>query len=516
MGAPGPHDRSEQELKWSEIHFRSLIENASDVIAVVGRDGKLRYASPSLERVLGYRVSDLLGTDLMALVHPEEVEEARTCLSAEDATKLAPGYRDLRLRHRDGSWRVLSLCPTPLPESAGGPGLVLNAHDVTERRQLGEQIRQAAKMEAVGRLAAGVAHDFNNVLTLVIGHAELALMQLGPEDSLRANLREILAAAEHAASLTRQLLTFSRKRLIEPEVLDVRAVIGGMSGMLHRVIGEDVELVTAIDPTTARVRADRANLEQILLNLAVNARDAMRGGGRLTIEVGNVKLDERHARRHPEALSGHCVMLAVTDTGHGMDAETRRRIFEPFFTTKESGHGTGLGLATVYGIVEQLGGSILVDSEPGRGATFKVYLPRVEGDVVAPTAPDGGKLTPGEGTILVLDDDELVRGLARATLERAGYRVLVAGDFAAAERIFAGGEPVDLVIADVVMPRLEGEMARRWASREPAPSILFMSGYTDEVSERTGLLAGGARFLQKPFTPVELSQRVRELLAARS
>jgi nitrogen-specific signal transduction histidine kinase len=390
------------------------------------------------------------------------------------------------------------------------------AHDMTERRSLEEQIRQAQKMEAVGRLAGGVAHDFNNLLTAISGYSDFLLRRLGPQHPLRKDAEEIQRAAARAASLTRQLLAFSRRQVLEPKVIDLNLVVTDMEKMLRRLIGEHIELATSLDPALGRVRADRGQIEQVLLNLAVNARDAMPGGGRVTIETRNVDLDAAYARDHVGIEPGAYVLLCVSDTGVGMDDETRLHIFEPFFTTKAGGSGTGLGLSTVYGIVRQSGGSIEVASEPGRGAAFKVYLPRVEG-TAAPLAapkPAGPDLAAGTGTVLVVEDEEIVRSLARRILETAGYRVLEAADPHTALEIcdrFAG--PIDLLLTDIVMPKMSGRvLAERVAERRPEVRTLFMSAYAEAAVARE---AGGEdlAWIEKPFTVDMLTRKVQEVLA---
>ena len=381
------------------------------------------------------------------------------------------------------------------------------------------QLVQAQKMEAIGQLAGGVAHDFNNLLTVISGRSHLALAQLPADHALRRHIDLIRTTADRAAALTRQLLAFSRKQVLEPKVLDLNAVVAGLAPMLSRLIGENLELTAVPAPGLGRVKADPSQLEQVIVNLAVNARDAMPQGGRLTIETGNVELDEAYTRRHPGATPGRFVMVAVNDTGHGMDAATQARIFEPFFTTKEPGKGTGLGLATVFGIVKQSGGSIWVYSEPGHGTTFKVYLPRVD-DATDQTAPaaEGSPLARASETILLVEDDDEVRALARETLEGNGYAVISAASAAEALRVVGTRQqPIHLLVTDVVLPQVSGRgLADLLTPDHRDLRVLYISGYTDDAIVRHGVLEAGTAFLQKPFTPHTLLSKVRKVLDRKS
>jgi nitrogen-specific signal transduction histidine kinase/CheY-like chemotaxis protein len=391
------------------------------------------------------------------------------------------------------------------------------ALDITDRKQLEEQLRQAQKMEAVGRLAGGIAHDFNNLLMVIQGYADLLTERLADGDPLRRNAEQIQTASQRATSLTRQLLAFSRKQMLAPKVLNVQSVVAEMEKILRRLIGEDIQLETSSAPDLGLIKADRSQIEQVILNLAVNARDAMPEGGRLTIETANVELDK--AAAHPPAVlsPGKYVMLAVTDNGCGMDAETQAHIFEPFFTTKEKGKGTGLGLATVYGIVKQSGGYVWVYSEPGRGTSFKVYLPRIEDE---PTArgrdgkTDTRALPRGSETVLLVEDEKGVRELAREYLELVGYTVIEAEDgHTALELAAMHVGPIQLLMTDVVMPGISGrELAGRVKAIRPDIKILFMSGYTDQSVVHHGILDTDAALLQKPFTMAALAAKLREIL----
>lgn len=387
--------------------------------------------------------------------------------------------------------------------------------DVTERRALEEQFQQAQKMEAIGRLAGGVAHDFNNLLTAILGYCELMLADLDESDPLHADISEIQKAGERAAGLTRQLLAFSRKQIIEPTVLDLNVVVSDMRAMLERLIGEDVKVVLKLQPEPALVTADRGQLEQILMNLSVNARDAMPKGGTLTIETSQVELDETYAKAHLSARPGHYVMLGVSDTGTGMTAEVQARVFEPFFTIKEPGKGTGLGLATVHGIVLRSEGSIDVCSEVGRGSSFRLYLPTAKATEAAlEPEPPIHRSHAGTHTVLLVEDAEGLRDLARRLLQRQGYTVLVAGNAQEALQLFEDNASIDLVLTDVVMPGGSGpDLARKLVERRPALKVIYMSGYTDEAIVQHGVLNPGIAFLPKPFSSESLERKIQETLA---
>jgi PAS domain S-box-containing protein len=392
---------------------------------------------------------------------------------------------------------------------------VENVDLIQREREKAEQLRQSQKMEAVGQLAGGVAHDFNNLLTAITGYSDLSLRKIEPEHPLRRNLEEINKAGTRAASLTRQLLAFSRKQMLQAEVLDLNAVVADMDKMLRRLIGEDIDLVTLLDPTIHPIKADPGQIEQVLLNLAVNARDAMPTGGKLTVETGQKYLDESYAKSHVAVKAGIYIMLAVSDNGTGMDEDTKRRIFEPFFTTKEVGKGTGLGLSTVYGIVKQTGGNIWVYTELGKGTTFKVYLPVAE-EVVSDTGlkPSSQEIPQGRETILLVEDEEMVRNLTTEVLQTCGYEVLSAANGEQACEIsqtFQGN--IDLMITDVVMPQMGGrDLAEYLAATRPNTSVLYMSGYTDDAIVRHGVLDKNMPFLQKPFSPDSLARKVKEVL----
>jgi len=417
---------------------------------------------------------------------------------------------------KDGRAAVVRVSGRAVTNGGKGKTFELFAEDVTEQRALEQQLLQSQKMEAVGRLAGGIAHDFNNLLMVISGYSEFLLERLGPEPALRGPAQEIANAAGRASSLTRQLLAFSRKQMLAPKILDLNGVVTENLKMLTRMIGEDIDLVMVPGAGLGTVRADAGQIEQVIMNLAVNARDAMPSGGKLTIETSNISLDEDYARFHAPLKPGNYVTLAISDTGAGMDSETQSHIFEPFFTTKGP-RGTGLGLSTVYGIVKQSGGYIWVHSEPDKGTTFKIYLPRVAeisenlAQIAVPAEPGTVK---GTETILVVEDEPNLRYLARQFLEKQGYRVIEAADGAVAMQIAVAHEGmIHLLLTDVIMPGMNGrELAQRIVEIRPNTKVLYMSGYTENVIGRNGTLDAGVRLLQKPFTLHDLKNRVREVL----
>jgi signal transduction histidine kinase len=405
---------------------------------------------------------------------------------------------------------------TPLFEDDGRfAGILCLAQDITEKVAMEERFRQAQKLEAIGSLAGGVAHDFNNLLTIINGYADLVQATL-PADSPTAELvREISQAGDRATGLTRQLLAFSRKQVLEPKVLQLNAVVAETTKMLQRLIGEDVDLHTSLDPGLDRVKADPGQIEQILINLAVNARDAMPRGGKLTIQTANVELDETYVESRSDVRPGRHALLSVSDTGSGMDETVKSRIFEPFFTTKEAGSGTGLGLATVFGIVKQSGGHIAVYSEPGLGTSFKIYLPVVDELASSTTAPtEQAALVQGVETILLAEDEPALRALTRHVLQLHGYKVLEAENGTAALRAAEGYDgPIHLLVTDVVMPAMSGrQLAEALVVLRPEMRVLYLSGYTDDAVVRHGVLHAETAFLQKPFTPSGLAHKVRKVL----
>ena len=508
----------ERALLESEQRFRSLIENAADPILILGRDGAIRYVSPATERVLGYSPAELSGTNTMRLVHLEDRERVSKIFASllEDREKIA--HVEYRLRHKDGTYRSFASVGRNLLDDPGVAGLVINSRDITAQAALEEQLRQAQKMEAVGILAGGVAHDFNNMLTAITSFAEFIASDLPSGSRIESDLGQIRIAADRAVALTRQLLAFSRKQVMQPRFLEVNKVVEGMDKMLRRLIGEDVELHCGLAEALPTVKADPSQLEQVLVNLVVNARDAMPRGGLLSIETGLVVLSEEYARQNVEVRPGRYVLISVADSGVGMDAATQARIFEPFFTTKVQGRGTGLGLSSVYGVVKQNGGHIRVDSQPGRGSTFRVYLPA---SASQPTLPaivqrEVDDLR-GKETILIVEDEELVRGAVRASLERLGYHVLCASDGDQAGMVARGHEgQIDLLLTDAIMPRQTGRaVADQLQSQRPEIAIVFMSGYTEGAIVHHGVLDEGIDFLEKPFTQTALVRKIRQVLDRR-
>jgi len=509
---------AEAALRVSEQRFRALVEESWDAVALFAADGTIVYGSPATTRLLGYDLSEFVGRNAMEFIHSDDRAAVLLRLEEVTARPRSRVHVAARVRHKNGTWRHLEGVLTNLLDDPSVAAIVNNYRDVTDRRLLEEQIVLSQKMEAIGRLAGGVAHDFNNILTAIGGYTDLLMSDLAEGDPRRRDLEEIHQATQRAASLTQQLLAFSRRQVLQPKVINLNALIPDLEKMLRRLIGEDILFATVLHPRLGNVRADPGKLEQVIVNLAVNARDAMPNGGRLTIETRNVELDESYAAEHPSVKPGRYVMLTVTDTGVGMDEETKARIFEPFFTTKSRGKGTGLGLATVYGIVQQTGGHIWPYSEAGRGTTMRVYLPRV--DDPADPIERHGDLAPevlrGSETILVVEDEAPVRAVTRQLLERNGYTVLEAADGPAALALVDGGSDnphVDLLLTDVIMPGMSGrELANQLKARRPALRVLFMSGYTDDAVVRHGMLEPGLAYLEKPFRPAALLRKVREVL----
>jgi signal transduction histidine kinase/ActR/RegA family two-component response regulator len=432
-------------------------------------------------------------------------------LVSEESGQPSAGPR----RHRTRSGRVIDVEMARHDIDFGGhPAELVVLMDVTGRRQLEDQLRQAQKMEAVGMLAGGVAHDFNNLLTIISGYSQLILNTLEPGDPNHYSAEQILKAGERAATLTRQLLAFSRPQVLQPKVLDLNKLVTGLSTMLRRLIGEDVDLQLVLRPDLGMVSADPGQIEQVLMNLVVNARDAMPKGGTLTIETANVDLDETYSARHLAVRPGPYAQIAVSDNGGGMDEVTQARLFEPFFTTKASGRGTGLGLSTVFAIVKQNGGNLDVYSVPNRGTSVKVYLPRIDRPAAVEAETSRPTVVGGSETVLLVEDEEIVRRLVRETLVRAGYKVLDTSDPLEAQRLsdnYRGR--IHLLITDVVMPKLSGrELAEGLRGRRAGMKVLYMSGYTDNAIVNTGILHKEVAFLQKPFTPAALTEKVREVL----
>ena len=504
---------AEQGLRASEEKYRVLFEN-SPIPKLLFEQDSLRFlaVNDAAVRSYGYSRDEFLAMDLRDILLPDNVPGAVERILAIPEGASSPGSR--KHRRKDGSLIDVELSVHVF--GFGGRRSVLTvAQDVTRRNQMEGQIRQAQKMDAIGNLAGGVAHDFNNLLSIILSYSEMLASGLKAGDPMRDDLEEIQGAGRRAADLTRQLLAFSRQQVLQPKIVDLNGIIGGVAKMLRRLVGEDIELNVVSGPGLGAVKADPGQIEQVLMNLVVNARDAMPGGGKLTVETASVELDASYAALHANVDPGRYVMLAVTDNGTGMDARTRERIFEPFFTTKEKGKGTGLGLSTVFGIVQQSGGHIWVYSEPGQGTTIKVYLPQAHpGSVVAVEAAPENRTRRGSETILLVEDEEPVRQLARTILERHGYHVLEAQSGGDALLICEQHTAkIHLLVTDVVMPRMSGrQLAERLGVVRPEMKVLFMSGYADNAIVRHGVLDSDVAFLQKPITPESLTLKVREVI----
>ena len=508
------HKRAEDELRKSEERYRDLVENAHDIIYEHDLEGNYTSINKAGELITGYSREETLELDLAKTIAPEYLEKARQMIRRKLSGQTVTAY-ELETIAKDGR-RIAVEVNTRLVFHNGLPiGVQGIARDVTERKHLEDQLRQSQKLEAVGQLAGGVAHDFNNLLTVIGGYSDLLLRRLPADSPFFASVAEIKKASDRASALTRQLLAFSRKQILQPKVLDLNTLVSDVDKMLRRLIGEDIDLLTITEPDLGQVKADPGQIEQVVVNLVVNARDAMSSGGKLTIETANMTLTQDYAQQHVHCAPGDYVMLAVSDTGCGMDTAIRERIFEPFFTTKLEGKGTGLGLSTVYGIVKQSGGNIWVYSEPGKGTTFKLYLPRVD-EAVDDAAVRGGKraVPRGSETVLLVEDEAQVRQITQQILQTLGYVVLTAANGEQALTIARKyPEDIHLMITDVVMPQMGGrELVERLASLRPNMRVLFMSGYTDDAIVRHGLMDESLEFIQKPFTPDALARKVRKVI----
>jgi two-component system, cell cycle sensor histidine kinase and response regulator CckA len=505
------HKRAEEE----NTRLVTAIEQSAEGVVVTNTRGEIEYVNPAFTRMTGYSREEALGQNPRVLKSGKHDPEFYRQLWA----MILDGqswHGELVNRRKDGTFYTEQMSIAPVRGSQGEvTHFIATKQDVTERKVMEAQLQQAAKIEAVGRLAGGVAHDFNNLLTIINGYSELLLDELGSDETLSGYLKEIHNAGDHAAALTSQLLAFSRRQVLAPHVLDLNSVVSTLESMLRRLIGEDIELLTNLSPTLGLIKADPGQIDQVIMNLAVNARDAMPFGGKLTIETSNVEIDESYAHKHPTVKPFPHVMLAVTDTGAGMTPEIQEHIFEPFFTTKEKGKGTGLGLATVYGIVKQSGGSIWVYSELGKGTVFKVYFP-----LVSETTETGDKpasdLDPSLGTetILLVEDEEGVRSLVRLALSAVGYHVLETTDPESALATCASHDgPIHLLLTDVVMPQMSGPIvATKVTALRPGIRVLYMSGYTDDAVVHHGVLSQEMPFIQKPFSPLALRKKIREVL----
>jgi PAS domain S-box-containing protein len=505
---------TQESLRRSESNFRSLVMNAPYGICRCNALGILQDANPALVAMFGYSsAAELTGRHLGSLY-----ADAQQWFQTADYFHARKEFNNLTTEcvRKDGAAIVTRISGRSIPNGQAGGTFEIFMEDVTETRTLELQLRQAQKMEAIGRLAGGIAHDFNNLLMVISGYSEFLLERIGSDPRLRGPAQEISNAGQRAISLTRQLLAFSRKQMLTPKVLDLNEVVAENLKMLTRMIGEDIDLVMVPGPALGAVRADPGQIDQVIMNIAVNARDAMPQGGKLTIETANVTLDENFARTHVPLAAGDYVMLAISDTGVGMDNETQSHIFEPFFTTKGS-RGTGLGLSTVYGIVKQSGGFIFVDSQPERGTALRAYFPRIDGREDAAAAQDSlglPRAEPGQETILLVEDETNLRRLARQYLETQGYKILEAEDGAAALQIVDGHQgAIDLLLTDIVMPGVNGrELAARVTDLLPNVRVLYMSGYSENAVGQDGTLDAGINLLQKPFSLPALKDRVREVL----
>ncbi len=512
------HARATEQLRASEERFRRLVQNSSDMVTVADEQCAVLFTGGAVERILGFRAEEFIGTVGMDLVHPEDAAQVAAAFTSVVAHPGATQRSEYRYRHRDGHYVWLETVGANLIGVPGIDGIVMNSRDVTERRaaeqerrDLQDRLQQAMKMEAVGRLAGGVAHDFNNLLTVILGNVDLARMDPSATDTIRLKLEPVSRAAGSATALTRQLLAFSRRQVVEPKVLDLNDLVDGLKTMLARLIGEDVEMTFTPSPELLSVSVDPSQFEQVLVNLAVNARDAMPRGGRLAIETQNVDLDEAFCARHPRLGPGPHARLVVRDTGLGMSEEVKQHLFEPFYTTKPKGRGTGLGMATIFGVVEQAGGAIDVLSEVGQGTTVSIYLPAASTPPDVAGADDADGPPHGTETVLLAEDDEHVRGLTTCFLEQLGYQVLVAVNGAdALTQAQAHNGPIDLLLTDVVMPGMNGrELADRLTDQHPETKVLFSSGYTGDVMLHHGVADESVHFIAKPFTMQALAAKVR-------
>ena len=499
----------------SQARLTMAVEQAGESIVVTDTRGTIQYVNPAFERITGYDRMEVIGQNPRILKSGRQDPEFYKVLW-QILCRGEVWRGTFFNRRKDGTLYEEDAVISPVRDPSGRVvNYVAVKRDVTDVRRMEEQLRQSQKMEAVGRLAGGVAHDFNNLLTAISGYSDLLLHRLPEYSTLRRDVEEIRKAGDRAAALTRQLLAFSRRQVLQPKVLDLNAVVTNMGQMLRRLVGEDIALSTDLSPSLSRVNVDPGQIEQVIVNLALNARDAMPDGGKVVIETSNAELDEDYCSRHPYVTPGRFVMVAVSDTGHGMSAEVKEHIFEPFFTTKPKGSGTGFGLSTTYGAVKQAGGSIEVYSEVGVGTTIRIYLPRVEGkppEIAGADRP--GTLRGGTETVLLVEDEEIVRKLAVRVLDELGYRVLQAGNGDEAITLALGcGERIDLLLTDVVMPGMSGrELANRLTQVHPGTRVLFTSGYTDDAIVHHGVLDDGVAFLGKPYSPLALAGKVREVL----
>lgn len=518
----GAVNSREEALRKSEEKYRELVQNANSIIFRWDREGRITFINEYALDFFGYSEEELLGKPPLGTFIPERestgrnLEEMVKDIVANPQNYVSNENENVKM---NGERVWVQWSNKPIYNEAGELVEILSVGtDITERKKLEEQLRQAQKMETVGRLAGGIAHDFNNLITAINGYSELILSDLKQDDPLRRDILEIKKAGERAASLTEQLLAFSRRQILQPEVLDLNLLIGDLEGILRRLIGEDIELVMVLGQGSMRIKADPTRIQQIVMNLAINARDAMPQGGKLVIKTASLKIEKDDSREYPDDVLGDYVLLSMNDTGVGMDPETQANIFEPFFTTKEIGKGTGLGLSMVYGIIKQSGGSISVASEIGKGSTFNIYLPRIS-QPPGQTQPQKVSMEDFKGTetILLVEDEELLRNLNRNILEKNGYNVLTARKGNEALRLCSEYKrPLDLILSDVVMPGMSGkELADQMSAAYPDLKVLFTSGYTKDTVVRHGVLQEGINFIQKPYKTGDLLKKIREILDER-
>ncbi len=505
--------KAEEALKESEALHRTIVEHSNDMIWTVDAEGRFMFVNRRAEEIGGYKIQDLLGKPFAFIINQEDVGRLSGLL--KKVMNGEPQQFEVEIRKHDGGTRSLSVNSAPIYSQGKTIGAVCFGRDITKHKQLEDQLRQSQKMEAVGRLAGGIAHDFNNLLTVITGYGEFLLTRMDIHDPLRRHVEEIEKAGNKAASLTRQLLAFSRRQVLQPKTLDLNSTVIDMNKLLQRLIGEDIRLRTLLDPHLGLVKADPGQLEQVILNLAVNARDAMPEGGALTIETTNVLLNAEFAHEHSDIPPGPYVMIGVSDTGCGMNTDIQSHLFEPFFTTKEQGKGTGLGLSTVFGIVKQSLGTISFKSQVGIGTTFRIYLPRVDEKAESGVnLDDRSDLSRGSETILIAEDEDSVRTLIEEILQTHGYNVLSAANGSEATLMSERHKgPIHLLVTDIIMPQMSGpELARHMTIQRPGMKVLFLSGYANEsILEQNSIVSGGS-FLQKPFSPETLTLKIREII----
>jgi len=505
-----------KKMSLQEINkYNVLLEASTAIIIFFDSKGRICEVNKRVLQILGYKPVEIINHRITDLVHPEYQEKAQEYLKEVFTGEISEN-KELIMMHKNGKMVSVKVNCSGLKDEDGNcNGALCIIDDLSDRKKLEEQLIVSQKMEAVGRLAGGIAHDFNNMLTVILGYSEFLLDFLKEDDFLRSQVEEIKMAGERASSLTHQLLVFSRKQVVQPKKINLNQIIKKMYGMIQRLIGEDIKLIIDLEPEMGQIRADPGQIEQVIMNLVVNARDAMPKGGRLTIETGSIFLDEEYAEQHIDLQTGLYAMMVMTDNGTGMDEETMSHIFEPFFTTKSGDKGTGLGLATVYGIVKQSGGHIWVYSELGQGSTFKIYFPLVDGETKSKTSAREGKETlKGSETILLVEDEEVVRDMVYQTLVYYGYKVLEGKAPEEVMNILSNyREPIHLLITDVVLPQIRGhELARHVSVICPQIKVLYISGYTEKVILQNEINEHKGSYLQKPFTPRMLIKKIRELL----